>query len=222
MRESDKPRTLPCNRRTARQAACRTRIPGGKSVVLRHVRLFATLGVALLATGVAFSQTDVVTNGSFESGLANWIAAPSTSGNGLNTTCGFNASTAAGTETLSGTASLPPSAGTQLAMGSGQEPGATPSSCVLYQDVAIPAGSKTATLTLKWGLKHVGSTPGFGLIAGLYSSTATVPYFTDSPVTGSHIVYGPFPSDTVLVSAASSVNFNVASLAGTTARLALF
>src|ERR1035441_6083198 len=133
MRESDKPRTLPCDRRTAREPPAVAESPEEESMVLRPFRLFATFGVALLATGIAFSQTDVVTNGSFESGLANWIAAPSTSGNGLNTTCGFNASTAAGTETLSGTASLPPSAGTQLAMGSGQEPGATPSSCVLYR-----------------------------------------------------------------------------------------
>ena len=88
---------------------------------LRSSRLFATFGVALFATGVAFSQTDVVVNGSFESGLTGWTAAPSTAGNDTNTTCGFNSSTAAGTETVTGTPSLPPSAGTLLAMGSAQD-----------------------------------------------------------------------------------------------------
>ena len=190
-------------------------------MVLRPFRLFATFGVALLATGIAFSQTDVVTNGSFESGLTGWTAAPSTSGNGASTTCGYNASTAAGTETLSGTASLPPSAGTQLAMGSAQDHGSSDSSCVLYQDVAIPAGATSATLSVKWGLKYVGSIGqgGAALLASLYSSTATVPYFTATYV-GSTGFYEPASSDAVLVSG-SSASFNVTSLAGTTARLAL-
>jgi hypothetical protein len=191
-------------------------------MVLRPFRLFATFGVALLATGIAFSQTDVVINGSFESGLTGWTAAPSTTGNGVSTTCGYNASTAAGTETLSGTASLPPSAGTQLAMGSAQDHGAVDSSCVLYQDVAIPAGATSATLSLKWGLKYVGAI-GYGsaaLLARLYSSTATVPYFTDTGVGGTGY-YESVSSDAILVSG-SSASFNVTGLAGTTARLALF
>ena len=188
-------------------------------------RLFAMFGVALFATGVAFSQTDVVTNGSFESGLTGWTAAPSSTGNDAVTTCGFNASTAAGTETLTGTPSLPPSSGTQLAMGSAQDStsGGHDSSCTLYQDVAIPAGAKTAVLSLKWGLKYVGSEMEQGdaaLLAGLFSSTAIVPYFTASPVGGINF-YEPDSSDTAQVSA-SSASFNVASLAGTTARLVLF
>ena len=188
-------------------------------------RLFALFGVALFATGVAFSQTDVVTNGSFESGLTGWTAAPSSTGNDAVTTCGFNASTAGGTETLTGTPSLPPSSGTQLAMGSAQDStsGGHDSSCTLYQDVAIPADAKTAVLSLKWGLKYVGSGMGQGaaaLLAGLFSSTATVPYFTASSVGGINF-YEPASSDTALVSA-SSASFNVASLAGTTARLVLF
>ena len=194
----------------------------------RMFRLFATFGVALLATGVAFSQTDVVANGSFESGLTGWTVAPSTTGNDPATLCSFNASTGAGTETASGTASLPPSAGTQLAMGSAKNTtvGGVNSSCVLYQDVAIPAGAKSATLTVKWGIKYIGlPSSNAALLAKLYSSTATVPYYTDAgagAVVGTAgVFYEPAASDTVLGSG-SSGSFNVTSLAGTTARLALF
>ena len=71
-------------------------------------------------------------------------------------------------------------------------------------------------------MKYVGSGMGRGdaaLLAGLFSSTGTVPYFTNSSVGGIGF-YEPATSDAVLVPASAS--FNVASLAGTTARLALF
>lgn len=181
--------------------------------------------LATLTLGAVLGQVNVVTNGGFESGLSGWTAAPS-AGNGINTTCSFNASTSGGTETQTGTSSLAPSAGTGVAMGSikntGSGAGAANSSCVLYQDVAIPAGATTATLTVRWGLIRVGAvTLGqAALLARLYSSTATVPYYLTSGV-GAITFYQPASSDTSLVSATSGP-FNVSSLAGTTARLALF
>jgi hypothetical protein len=105
-------------------------------------------------------------------------------------------------------------------LGSGA--GSANSSCVLYQDIAIPAGATTATITLKWGLIRVGavSLSQSALLARLYASTATVPFYLTSGV-GNITFYQPASSDTALVSATSG-SFNVSSIAGTTARLALF
>ena len=180
----------------------------------------AQLGLFLLSAGSAFLQAQVVANGSFENGLTNWIAAPS-AGNSTNTSCSFNASTASGTETVTGTPSFAPSAGTGLAMGSEQDAGTADSSCVLYQDVAIPAGATTATLSLNWGLKYTGGLNHFNaaLFGGLYSSTATVPFYQTLSV-GGLPPYEPATSDTSLT-ATTSGPFDVSSVAGQTARLAL-
>ncbi|HWQ56646.1 MAG TPA: IPTL-CTERM sorting domain-containing protein [Bryobacteraceae bacterium] len=184
-------------------------------------RLFKALGLTFLALGTGVAQTNVVTNGGFESGLAGWSAAPSV-GNGINVTCSFNASTAGGTETLTGTPSLPPFSGTGLAMGGMRNTGSGNGSCVLYQDVAIPAGATTATINLRWGEIRVGSVSvgQAALLARLYSSTSTVPYYLTSG-TGNITFFQPVSSNTELVSATSG-SFNVSALAGTTARLALF
>jgi hypothetical protein len=164
--------------------------------------------------------TQVVVNGSFENGLSSWTAAPS-AGNGAGATCGFNDSTASGTETITGTPSFAPSSGTYLAMGSAQNGVTTPSSCVLYQDVAIPAGATTATISLSWGIKYIDGTSegSAALVVGLYSSTATVPYYV-SPSLNSLTYLEPSASSTVLVPGTTG-SFNVSSLAGKTGRLAL-
>jgi uncharacterized repeat protein (TIGR01451 family) len=182
----------------------------------------SVLAATLLGSAL-YAQVDVVTNGSFEDGINGWTAAPSVN-NDPNTTCGFNVTTASGTESITGSAALPPSAGTYLAMGSIQDAttsGGHDSSCTLYQDVAIPAGATTAQLSMKWGLKYIGLYHGdAALLAGLFSSTSQVPYFTTSSVGGISF-YEPASSDSGLV-AASSSSFSVASVAGTTARLVLF
>jgi hypothetical protein len=186
----------------------------------RFFFLSAILGVLPLSAGPPSSQVQVVVNGSFESGLANWTSAPS-AGNSTNTSCSFNASTAAGTETVTATPSFAPSAGTGLVMGSEQDAGTADSSCVLYQDVAIPAGATTATLSLNWGLKYIGglNRVNAALFAGLYSSTATVPFYSP-PGIGELPVYEPTTSDTSLT-AGTSGPFNISSVAGQTARLVL-
>jgi hypothetical protein len=193
-------------------------------MALRGIRLLLVVTSSLVTLGTALAQTDVVTNGGFESGLTSWTAAPST-GNGNNTTCNFNASTAGGTETLTGTSSLAPSAGTGLAIGgmrnTGSGAGALNSSCTLYQDVAIPPGATTATLNLKWGLVRLGSTSSnqAALLARVYASTAAVPYYLTSGI--GNAVFQPVNSSTALETGTSG-SFDVSSVAGTTVRLVLF
>lgn len=186
---------------------------------MRIFPFLTKLGVVLFAASSAFSQVQVVVNGSFENGLANWTAAPS-DGNSTNTTCSFNASTASGTETMTGTPSFAPTNGTGLVMGSEQDAGTANSSCVLYQDVAIPVGATTATLSVDWGIKYIGGLNYFNaaLFGGLYASTATVPFYEPFGI-GELSPREPTTSDTSLTSA--SVTFDVSSLAGQTARLAL-
>src|SRR5579859_856957 len=101
----------------------------------------------------AWAQTDVLTNGSFESGLSGWTTATQLAG-GAAGTCGYNGVTAPGTETLTSVAGFPATDGTQTALGSvSQTAGAGAIvSCVLYQDVAIPAGATTATFSFDIGL----------------------------------------------------------------------
>lgn len=157
--------------------------------------------VCFVSMTASHAEVNVVSNGSFESGLSGWTAAPSAS-NGINTTCSFNASAAGGTETQTGTTSLPPNPGASLAMGSiknlGSGAGAGNSSCVLYQDVSIPAWATTATLNLRRGEIRVGATPSSqaALLARLYTSTASVPYYLNSGI-GNITFYQPAASDTV-------------------------
>lgn len=193
------------------------------NLACRLPRVLALIGSLTLS--VASAQVNVVTNGGFESGLTGWTSAPSP-GNGINTNCSHNAATAAGTETLTSTPALPPNAGTQLAMGGiqnlGSGAGSGNSSCVLYQDVAIPAGATNATLNLRWGQIRVGavSLSQAALLARVYSSTATVPYYLTSGI-GNVTFYQPAVNDTTLVSATSG-SFDVSGVAGTTVRVALF
>lgn len=186
-------------------------------VACRLTRTLALLGS--LSLSVASAQTDVITNGSFENGLTGWTAIR----RGNATICGHNATTAAGTETLTGTPALPPSAGSQLAMVGIQIPSITfPGSCVLYQDVAIPADATTATLNLRWGVIRVGNanpTEGYA-VARVYFSTDAVPGHEGSA--GVVITpHQPASNDTALV-AATSGSFDVSSVAGGTIRVILY
>src|SRR5689334_18170615 len=106
-----------------------------------------------LASGPAWAQTQVLTNPSFESGLTGWTTATTVEDSGTGT-CGYNGTTAAGTETLTGQPAYSPTDGTQLAMGSVADTHGTGAiiSCVLYQDVAIPAGATTATFSFDMGI----------------------------------------------------------------------
>lgn len=197
-------------------------------MVLRRFYLCTAFVLSTFGAGSVLAQTDLITNGSFESGLAGWTVAPST-GNPASATvsCSFNATTALGTETQTGTAALPPSAGSNLAMGSirgnGNGVGGGNSSCVLYQDVVVPAGVTAATLNLKWGLKKLGVPNNSAAIsARVFNTTETVPFFSQTGIlnAGSGIVQ--FPVDSAVLVPATSGTVTTSALAGRTVRVALF
>jgi hypothetical protein len=187
------------------------------------IRLAARLVLALifLSPAFVFAQTDVLTNGSFESVLTGWTTATSLE-TGATGTCSYNGAVAPGTETITGLAGFPATAGTQIALGSVESTSGVSAriSCVLYRDVAIPAGATTATFTFDIGLKG-GADGGLstGARVGVYS-TATVPDLLSSTIVGSAVTYVS-TGDSTLQSRSSTVNFDVSAVAGTTVRFAI-
>jgi len=188
-----------------------------------RVILALTVVLAIATAGTAFAQTNVVTNGSFETSavtLTGWTYGSSSNDGGTGT-CGFNAAAAPGTETLTSTAGFPAMHGSNIALGSNTQTSGH-WSCVLYQDVTIPAGAATATLSGYWGRKLNGGKAGInaGLLGGLYATTK-VPAYGDAALVFSGLtIYLPNTSDSTLV-AFNKSSINVSSLAGQTVRLAL-
>ncbi len=176
--------------------------------------------VTCLLAQTASAQTDVLTNGSFESGLTGW-----TTGShyelGATGTCSFNGAIAPGTETLTSLAGFPATHGTQIALGSVSSTTAgTPiTSCVLYQDVAIPAGATTATITFDVGVKGAINALNNGYKVGIYS-TAEVPGYTFAALNGSVVFASLAAADTTMQSKAT-LTFNISSRAGQTVRFAI-
>jgi hypothetical protein len=176
---------------------------------------------------VGATAPNVVANPSFESGLTSWSIGPSDTENGNTGTCGYNGATAPGTETITGTSGFPATDGTQIALGSVQETAGARYACVLYQDVAIPAGATQATFSADIGVKYVNGMTFFntGFEEGLFS-TASIPNDINDPVDpsfpsvpGGSIVCGPECSGTTLVHEGLGP-LNVTSVAGTSVRLA--
>jgi hypothetical protein len=169
----------------------------------------------------AFAATDVISNGSFEAGLAGWTSANNLAA-GAAGSGGYNGDTAPGTETITGNAGLAATDGTKIALGSVESTsgGGSIITSVLYQDVAIPAGATTATFTFDIGAKNIVNPPSRSARVGIYS-TATVPSWTDLTVVGANVVYNVVVDDAALHSQTSAVNFNVSSVAGTTVRFAI-
>ena len=154
----------------------------------RHLsRQLAVLFAALFFTSLSMAATtDVVSNGSFETGLTGWSMA---SGTGTATgTCAVNSVTAPGTESLSSAGGFNAADGTKVALvGSqltnGDSTGNSIHECVLYQDVSIPAGATTANFSADIGQKNFGSGVFAGQVRtriGLYS-TLNVPLLTSTP-----------------------------------------
>jgi hypothetical protein len=192
-------------------------------MINRIVAIGAALAFLLFGSQ-AFAQTNVLTNSSFETGLTGWTVATNTGG-GATGTCSYNGAVAPGTETLTSVAGFPATAGTQVALGSvSQVTGAGMiMSCVLYQDVAIPAGATTATFSFDIGINNAanGTNVNNAAVVGIYS-TATVPAFGSAAVVGGasgRINYSQ-PADAVLTSHASA-SLDVTSVAGTTVRFAI-
>jgi hypothetical protein len=139
---------------------------------------------------------------------------------GAGGTCSYNATTAPGTDTHTGTVGFPATDGGMIAlgsvsstMGSGQR-----TSCDLYQDVAVPVNATSITFTYDAaatagndGCLHA------GLFVGVYPTTS-VPGLASATVVGSRgqlctSVAGTNLSTTTVTLAATSI-------AGTTVRLA--
>jgi hypothetical protein len=180
-----------------------------------------TLIQIFLSSQTAFAATDVITNGSFEAGLAGWTAANNLAA-GAAGTGGYNGDTAPGTETITGNAGLAATDGTKIALGSVKSTsgGIGIITSVLYQDVAIPAGATTATYTFDIGVKNIVNPSDRSTRVGIYP-TGAVPSWTDLTIAGASVVWGPFVADAALQSKSSAINFNVSALAGTTVRFAI-
>ena len=192
-----------------------------KSAHTTYRRLGAVLGAVLSAAALAQAQTNVVTNGSFESGLTGWTSAKDLSSPAG--TCGFNVTAPApGTETTTSTPGFPATDGVNIALGGGTQTGSGDFSCTLYQDVAIPANATTANFSIDTGIKYIGG-KSMGNAAVFWSlySTASVPAYSSSRViTFNPAIYEPSSSDTALHNFPAT-NVNVSSIAGQTVRLAV-
>ena len=182
----------------------------------------ARSGIFLLAAVFSaaglYGQTNLITNGQFASGLTGWTTSVSTAGSSSGT-CSYNAVTSPGTETLTSTAGFPAATGaTTNALGSVSVTATGFYSCVLYQDIAIPANAATAVISVYSGSKLLGSQASGdqALFIGLYP-TSSVPNFS-LPFLGSRIVAST-PGTTL--DPRTTASFNVSSLAGTTVRFAI-
>lgn len=174
--------------------------------------------VTITATPIV-TTTDLIVNGSFEQGLTSWsqgsFAEPVASG-----TCSYNVAAAPGVETLTSTAGFPATDGTSIALGSvASTSGASPIfHCDLYQDVAIPAGTTSITLTYDVAAKAGNNgCIDTGLFVGLYPTTS-IPGLLNATSAGSR---GQLCTSTPGVSL-STTTITIAStgIAGTTVRLA--
>jgi hypothetical protein len=180
-----------------------------------------------VAAAVSFAASvqaaDPIVNGQFTTGLGPWTAAPSTTGSAAGT-CGFNDVTSPGVETLTGTAGFPAlgASTTRTALGSVSLTANGFRSCVLYQDVAIPAGATTAVLTMNSGTKVVGglSTGDTAIFAGLYATTDVPNFNVSTTLAGTTRLIIGGAAGTVLAPR-TSVVWNVSTLAGTTVRVAI-
>lgn len=180
----------------------------------------AVLALSLATTPLtrpAFADTDLVTNGNFSSNLSGWSSgASAVSASG---TCAYNQTASPGTEAQTSQPGFNTSDPAQ-AVGSVSQSQLGNRSCDLYQDIAIPAGATTATLSVDVGSKVYGaqSTTDSAVWVGLYS-TSSVPHFTASSVGGPAIIASPQAAPGTL--AARSMTLNLSSVAGTTVRLAI-
>lgn len=186
------------------------------------LRFLSVAAAALIMAGNAHAQVQVLTNRDFSGGLTNWTFAPSTADSSAGT-CSYNADAAPGTETLTTAAGFNSLTGTQIALGSMSLTAIGFRSCVLYQDVAIPAGATTATFSGDLGIKSVGglASGDQAIFIGMYS-TATVPSFNVSTaLAGSARLIKGGASTSPTLATSTSATWNVSTLAGTTVRLAI-
>ncbi|MDH4427019.1 MAG: IPTL-CTERM sorting domain-containing protein [Acidovorax sp.] len=186
------------------------------------LRVFSLAAAAFIIASNAQAQVQVLTNRDFSSALTNWTFAPSTSGSAAGT-CAYNADAAPGTETLTGAAGFNSLTGTQIALGSMSLTAVGFRSCVLYQDVAIPAGATTATLSGDLGIKSVGglASGDQAIFIGIYSTGAVPSFNLSTALAGTTRLIVGGASTSPNLAAFTSATWNVSTLAGTTVRLAI-
>lgn len=166
-------------------------------------------------------QVSLLTNGSFESGLTGWTSATELA-SGATGACSYNVAVAPGVETATGDPGFPATDGTHILLGSVQSTtssGFYIVSCVLYQDVAIPAGATTATATFDMAAT-IGISGDSAVQIGLYP-TSSVPTWFAPPLAIGPWIDVPSASDTQLNHSGWTIPFDVSSLAGTTVRLTI-
>jgi hypothetical protein len=185
----------------------------------RRAILAAIAGFIILGPTQAFAQTDVLTNGSFESGLTSWTTATHQQ-TGATGTCSYNGATAPGTETLTSLAGFPATAGTQIVLGSvaSTASGGSIISCILYQDVTIPAGATTATVSFDIGVKGAINGNNNGYKVGIYPTTSVPGYTTAALYTAG---FASLSSADTTMQSKTSASLNVSSHAGQTVRFAI-
>lgn len=175
---------------------------------------------ALSFCGLASAAvTNVVSNGSFEGGTTGWSTGPAGT---TVTACGFNsAAPAPGTETITSTPGFAATQGTDNVIGALQQSTNASNSCVIYQDVAIPAGATTANFSADIGVKNLGgkNPAQSGVFYGLYPTTSVPNYPNARSVSFGSSLYQSGSSDAALTTVSVN-NVNVSSVAGTTVRLA--
>ena len=188
-------------------------------LILKTALTAASLGLCVLAS--AAQAQNLVTNGGFTGGLAGWTAATSTTGSATGT-CDYNGATQPGTETASGSAGFT-TANPQLALGSASLTATGFRSCVIYQDIAIPVGATTLTLSGDFGIRAGGAgvvaTGDRAIFVGVYPTTS-VPSFQGARLAGTNRLIFDRANSTALTPV-SIAAFSVAPYAGTTIRLAI-
>ena len=186
-------------------------------------KIFAVLALLLCATQSSALTTNLLTNGSFETGLTGWTTA-TTLAPGATGNCGYNSpAVAPGTETLTGRAGFAATAGTRTALGYVLSTSGASNiiSCVLYQDVPIPAGATTATFSYDIGLKSTtGSNIANAARIGVFS-TATVPGYSTAPLVAGASMNRTTWNDAALSSITLGASFDVSAFAGSTVRFAI-
>lgn len=182
--------------------------------------LCLALGLPTMASALV---TNVLANGSFESGLTGWSQGATTTSS-PGTVCGYNvAAPAPGTETTTATTGYAATAGANVALGglTSTDNSTLASECVIYRDVFIPIGATTSTATQSLAFKLNGGKPAgsIGYKIGLYPTTA-IPGFLSSSL-ATYVSVGGVGTASATLATTTSSAVNIAALAGTTVRYAV-
>jgi len=178
-------------------------------------------GISQVNTTSRYTYADefqqLVVNGSFENGLESWTAVAGDT-TGSTGSASFVAVTAPGTEPLTNEPGFAATDGTHLALAGVSNTSGPRYSSVLYQDVAIPVGARSATISAAFALRHLGglSAENVELRYGLFPSTG-VPSVGGLTIVPSYI---PTSADSALRLDAAQI-MDVSALGGTTMRLGI-